>query len=212
MKLNTEKSKIMIFNFTHNHQFTTRVKLDNVNLDVVNDTKLLGTHITNDLKWDLNTYHLVKRGNARMQLLRKVSTFGASVEDMKHIYTIFVRSILETSSSVWHKSLTIENEVDLERIQKSAFRIILGNNYISYENALYVLGMQTLKERRETLFTKFTLKSLQVNQMKNILREDTKIHHMNTRLETNQFKIDHTNTERLRKSAGIQMQVTVNKY
>ena len=156
MKLNTDKSKIMIFNFTHNHQFTTRVSLDNVNLEVVNETKLLGTHITSDLKWDLNTHNLVKKGNARMMLLRKVSTFGASIDDMKQIYTMFVRSVLETSSSVWHKSLTLENEVDLERIQKSAFRIILGNDYISYENALYVLGMETLKDRREIIFTKFT--------------------------------------------------------
>ena len=72
--------------------------------------------------------------------------------------------------------------------------------------------METLKDRREILFTKFTLKSLQVKQMRNILKEHTKIHHMNTRSNTNQFEIDHTNTERLRKSAGIQMQVTVNNY
>ena len=85
MKLNTEKSKIMIFNFTKNYQFTTRVSMDNVNLEVVNDAKLLGTHITNDIQWDLNTKHLVRKGNSRMQLLRKISKFGASVEDMKHI-------------------------------------------------------------------------------------------------------------------------------
>ena len=48
--------------------------------------------------------------------------------------------------------------------------------------------------------------------MRNILKEHTKIRQMNKRRDNNQFKIDHTNTERLRKSAGIQMQVTVNKY
>ena len=72
MKLNTDKSKIMIFNFTNNHQFTTRVNIDNVNLDVIEHTKLLGTHITTDLSWDLNTKNLIKRANARMQLLRKL--------------------------------------------------------------------------------------------------------------------------------------------
>ena len=55
---NTEKSKIMIFNYTKNHQFTTRVTMDNVPLQVVEEAKLLGTHITNDLKWDLNTKHI----------------------------------------------------------------------------------------------------------------------------------------------------------
>ena len=109
MKLNTDKSKIMIFNFTHNHQFTTRVNIDDVKLEVIDNTKLLGTHITSDLKWDLNTKNLIKKANARMQLLRKLSTFGASTKDLVHIYVIFVRSVLEASSSVWHKSLTKEN-------------------------------------------------------------------------------------------------------
>ena len=109
MKLNTAKSKVMIFNYTNNHQFTTRVKMDNVSLDVVEETNLLGTYITNNLKWDLNTKHIVRKSNARMQLLRKVASFGASREDMVHIYTLFVRIALDHSSSVWHRTLTIEN-------------------------------------------------------------------------------------------------------
>ena len=118
MKLNTDKSKVIIFNYTNNYQFTTRVTMDNMPLQVVEEAKLLGTHITNDLKWDLNTKHIVKKRNSRMQLLRKVASFGASREDLKHIYTLFVRSALEHSSSVWHKNLTNENESDLERVQK----------------------------------------------------------------------------------------------
>ena len=50
-----------------------------------------------------------------MQLLRKIASFGASQEDMTHTYTLFVRSSLEFSSYVWHRSLTTENETDLER-------------------------------------------------------------------------------------------------
>ena len=210
MKLNTAKSKIMIFNYTKNHQFTTRVTMNNVTLQVVEDAKLLGTHITNDLKWDLNTKHIVKKSNARMQLLRKVASFGASQEDMLHIYTLFVRSALEHSSSVWHRNLTLENETDLERVQKSAFRIILKNHYISYQNALNVLKMETLKDRRETLFRKFTLKSLQVKQMKNILIENDKLHIMKKR-KTEQYKIQSTNTQRFQQSTGIQMQHVINQ-
>ena len=89
-----------------------------------------------------------KKGNARMQLLRKISSCGGSIEDMKHIYIVFIRSILETSSSVWHKSLTKENENYLERIQKTAFRLILGNSYISYENTQSLLCFSTLKDKR----------------------------------------------------------------
>ena len=209
MKLNTDKSKVMIFNYTNNYQFTTRLTMDNMPLQVVEEAKLLGTHITNDLKWDLNTKHIVKKSNSRMQLLRKVASFGASREDMKHIYTLFVRIALELSSSVWHKNLTNENESDLERVQKSAFRIILKKEYISYENALYTLEMETLKDRRETLFRKFTIKSLQVKQMNNILKINDKTHNMKTR-NMEEYIVQNANTERFRKSTGIQMQHLVN--
>ena len=94
-----------------------------------------------------------------MQLLRNISKFGASVEDMKHIYITLIRSVLESSSSVWHKSLTQENEIDIERIQKSALRILLDDKYTTYENALNILDMDSLKDRRKILFTKFTNKS-----------------------------------------------------
>ena len=37
-------------------------------------------------------------------------------------------------------------------------------------------------------------------------------HHMKTRSEIDKYKVDMANTERLRMSAGIQMQITANKY
>ena len=91
-----------------------------------------------------------------------------------------------------------------------AFRLILGTEYTTYENAQNILNIETLSERRESLFHKFALKSLQVNQMNNILKEKTKIHSMNTR-NTEQFETTRTNTERFRKSAGIQMQNILNE-
>ena len=48
----------MIFNFTHDHQFTKRMDIDNVKLDVIEHNKLLCTHITTDLSWDHNTKNL----------------------------------------------------------------------------------------------------------------------------------------------------------
>ena len=49
------RKKGMIFNFTDKYKFTTRLKLDNNALEIVNQAKLLGVLITDDLKWDANT-------------------------------------------------------------------------------------------------------------------------------------------------------------
>ena len=99
MVINSKKTKAMIFNFSTD-QFSTRLKLNDENIEIIENTKLLGTLIENDLKWDLNTKSLVKKANMRMQLLRKVASFGASKEDLKDIYVLFIRSILEQSAVV----------------------------------------------------------------------------------------------------------------
>ena len=84
----------MLFNFTDNYKFTTRLELNRENFEVVTQAKLLGVMITNDLKWDKNTEYLVKKANSRMQLLRKVAEFASSIEDKKNIYVLYIRSIL----------------------------------------------------------------------------------------------------------------------
>ena len=99
---------------------------------MIDSTRLLGTIIQKDLKWDLNTAEIVRKANARMEILRRVSNFGAPIQDLIDIYVLFVRSLLEQSVTVWHSSLTQQNIEDLERVQKNALRIILKNEYCTY--------------------------------------------------------------------------------
>ena len=67
------------------------------------------------------------------------------------LYFLFVRSLLEQSATVWHSSLTQENIDDLERVQKSAVKIILGLKYDGCKKSLIKLDMESLQERREFL-------------------------------------------------------------
>ena len=53
-----------------------------------------------------NTATIVQKANARRELLRRVASFGVSVEDLKLIYILFVKSHLEQSTIVWHSGLT----------------------------------------------------------------------------------------------------------
>ena len=87
-----------------------------------------------------------------------VKWHGTSVDDLKNIYFLFIRSLLEQSATVWHSGLSDENSNEIERVQKSAVKIILGEQYVGYENALVKLNMESLKERRVQLCTSFALK------------------------------------------------------
>ena len=48
------------------------------------------------------------------------------MEDLVDIYVKQIRSVLDLAVPVWHSGITLIEQVDIERIQKSAAHIILG--------------------------------------------------------------------------------------
>ena len=208
MQINERKTKSMIFNFTKNFQFSTDLQLKNNKIQITTELKLLGTIISDNLSWDSNIKFLVKKANSKMQLLHKIASFGASENDLKIIYFSYIRSILEQSSNVWHTSLTEENEAHLERIQKSALKIILKGKYINYEQACDQLSITDLKTRRNQLFEKFTMQNISHPLMKNYFHENEKCQYFLR--NPNKYKITFSRTERFKKSTIIQMQHTAN--
>ena len=210
MQINSKKTKTMIFNFTDRFKFSTRLVLENDNVEVINSTKLLGTEITDDLKWDLNTSKIVKKANMRMELLRRVANFGAPTKDLIEIYILFIRSILEQSATVWHSGLTSENRSDLERVQKSAVKIIMKSNYNGYKKALAYLGLASLEDRRKELCLNFAKKCLDNKKVKHMFPENKNSHDMNTR-NPEKFQVQFAKTERFKKSPIIYMQKLLNE-
>ena len=147
----------MIVNYTDNFKFNTRLTLDNNVLNQVNETRLLGVIISDDLSWHSNSDFIVKKAYKRMIMLHKLYEFSISIEDILEIYILYIRSILESSAVVWHSSITQAEQLAIERVQKVALRIILDTNYVCYENALKFSGLQSLYDRRTTLCKKFAL-------------------------------------------------------
>ena len=92
-----------------------------------------------------------------MLLLHRLYEFKMPIEEMTEIYTLYIRSILESSAVVWHSSITQGEEIEIERVQKVALKTILNNDYENYESALSLTGLQTLKQKRIFLCKKFAL-------------------------------------------------------
>ena len=92
-----------------------------------------------------------------------------------------IRCKLEQSAAVWSSSLTKKNSDDLERVQKSAIRIIFGKPYESYSQTLKELGIMRLCERREIICLKFAKNSLKLNNFKRLFPVHTNLHDMKSR-------------------------------
>ena len=110
--------------------------------------------MTQNLYWDDNVEEGVRKSNARIEFVKKLAHFGVPEDDIKTIYFVFIRSLLEQSATLWHSSLNKDIE-DLERVQKSTVKIILKEKYHTYNHAIIKLRMETLHERREQLCLSF---------------------------------------------------------
>ena len=159
MKFNHDKSTYIVFSRSK-EQFSTRINLDNVKLDRVTETKMLGLWLTEDLKWAKNTKEICIRSYSRVSLLTKLKYVGVKIEDLIEVYILYIRSVTEYCSVVFHSRLTVEDSDSLERIQKCCLRIILGDSYINYSAALEMTGLVTLHQRREERCLAFALKAL----------------------------------------------------
>ena len=116
------------------------------------------------------------------------------------LYDVFnkeVRSVLEMAAPVWHSGLTKKQSNNIERIQKIAFRIILGQQYQSYNLALKALGAETLYQRRVNLCKKFATKNL---KSENSFFQEVE-HTVNTRSKKRTVKEFACNTDRFAKSS-----------
>ena len=159
MKINFKKTKVMLFNPCTSIDFMPDLRLDNHELKVVEELKLLGLVIQPDLKWGANTDDMVQKANKRMWIIRRLKNLGAQEKDLVDLYTKQVRSVLELAVPAWHGGINQAERIQIERIQKSAYHIILGDKYESYKLALRALDLEPLQSRRDKLSLNFALKS-----------------------------------------------------
>ena len=135
-----------------------------------------------------------------------ITNFLLDYHLVKTLYVLFVRSILEKYAVVWHSSLSEENKRDLERVQKSATKLILGDKYLNYENALKTLNIDTLDQRREKLCLNFAIKCTKNQRTKDMFPLKTKVHNMKSR-NTEKYQVQYA----LQKSPIIHMQHLLNQ-
>ena len=143
-----------------------------------------------------------------MRILQKLKSFKVSKADLVTIYILYIRSILELNSPVWHFSLTKEDETNIERVQKVACYLILHEEYESYNQSLLSLGLNTLKSRREMLSLRFAKKCVKHPKA-------SKMFSLNHQVEKDfrsreKFSVQPAQTDRLLDSSIPQLQRALN--
>ena len=99
---------------------------------------------------------------------------------------------------VWHSSLPGTERLRIERVQKTALHIILGDKYKSYSHALQLLHVESLFSRRQKLCKTFARKAFNSSKFNNWFRVKKK--QSVTRLEQPRLENVHCRLERFEAS------------
>ena len=182
-------------------------------LDRIEEIKLVGVWITTWLDWDKNTREICKKAYARMTMLTKLRYVGVPMDDLITVYILYVRSLLEYCSVVWHSTLTVEQSQNLESVQKLCLKVILGDEYSGYDNALEISGLERLSTRREERCLKYGLKSLLHPVHSKMFPVNPHVKNNSHAIRnTEHFKVNWAKSESYRMSAIPYIQRMLNEY
>ncbi len=150
MRFNAKKCHVMRIsrkrsNLVHDYS------LCGTNLSEVKSYPYLGIHISNDLRWNVQSAHATSKANRALGVVRR-NLKKCSKPLKNQAYISIVRPHLEYCSSAWDP-YTKRNSDQLERVQRSALRFVC-NNYSREPGTVTSLyndtGWDLLSPRRES--------------------------------------------------------------
>ena len=142
LKIKEKKTNLMKINFSRDYDFPPELAICGFNTD-----------------------YICKKGFKKIWMLRRMTFLDVEPLFILDVYLKEIRSIWELAVPAWHSGLTVKQAEDIERVQKVALKIILGEQKerkASYDMAMVILDIEPLHYRREKLclsFAKKTLKS-----------------------------------------------------
>ena len=152
MRLNSEKCKEMIIDFSRNNSLTSGIRSVTIGeqvLERVEHAKMLGVTISNNLTWSKHVDNIVSIAGKRVYMLYQLKRAGISQLDLVKIYVSVIRPVLEYACPVWSTNLPKYLSDAIEMIQKRVLRSIYPG--LHYDDILVLVSLQSLKKRRDDI-------------------------------------------------------------
>lgn len=152
LQLNADKCKEMVIDFKKQKHSFDPISLDRKVLNTVNNVKILGVTISNNLHWNDHINNIIKKANKRLYFIVLLKRAKVPTKDIIMFYCTCIRPVLEYCAPVFHHSLPKYLSDDLERVQKRVLSIVSPGE--SYQQNLEIFDLTTLLHRRHDLCDK----------------------------------------------------------
>jgi len=147
LNFNTEKCKVMHIGHSCNTEYYMTEGSLRRKLECVQQERDLGIIVSSNLKSSQQCIKAAATARRVIAMVRR-NFKRLDVNDFNLIYKTYIRPHLEYCIQVWSPYLVKDIEV-LERVQKAATNLIPQLRKYSYADRLKVLGLTSLKDRRE---------------------------------------------------------------
>lgn len=124
LDLNVAKTKELIIDFRKAKAEPIASVIHGGDVEIVDSYKYLGTIFDSELKFHINTETIVKKGQQRIHLLRKLNSFSVSKTILRNFYQSFIESLLTFSFLCWFNSLSVKDKNSLSSIVNTSSKII----------------------------------------------------------------------------------------
>jgi hypothetical protein len=159
MVINKKKTKAILFNQARNYDFLPNISIENEQLEVVEEIRVLGVNLRSDLSRSPNSDNMCNNAFAWLWMLRRLKKLGASDHDLLDVYQKQIRCTVEYAVDAWASNIKQYEVMQLERKQKAALAKIFDQRYRNYAHALKLSGLKSLAERRKGICLKFAKKA-----------------------------------------------------
>ncbi|XP_061826589.1 uncharacterized protein [Nerophis lumbriciformis] len=122
--LNVNKTKEIIVDFRKHKSSHAPLFINGTAVKIVSSTKFLGVQITDNITWSLHTGALVKRAQQRMHFLRRMKRAQLPPPILTTFYRGTIESLLTNSISVWTGACNASDGKSLQRVVRTAEKII----------------------------------------------------------------------------------------
>ena len=134
--LNYKKTNYMIMGSPKESSIMNiKPKINDIPIERVFSTKILGLHIDNNLKYDKHLNKLCKELNSKSYLIKRLKSF-LSENILNFIYKAIIRPKLQYGCVVWGFTYNIHLE-PLVKLQKRFSRIITNSNFLANSSQLF---------------------------------------------------------------------------
>ena len=169
VSINYGKTVVMHFHTATTPPPPPTITLGQHQLQLVDTTKILGIMLDDRLNWKNHVSTIIRSATYRLYILRRLKSLGTPQKELVKIHNTFIIPKLTYASPAWSPSINRTQKQQLERVQKRAYRIILGAAYSSYQQALDTLGIQSLATRHQQLLWDFGKRLLTHSRHRDLL-------------------------------------------